>query len=116
MSQTSRARAQALDILFHTPGAFPFHANGSVSISAERKSGSGMAKVFLESFDIISGFQAVNRKGMPEIMELHISQADLLHDLLIVPINRLVCYKASELIGKHQVVLVANAAPRSFAH
>ena len=64
--------AETLDVVFHALCALPFHADGGVSVGSEREACGGVAQIFLHGFDVIPGFQAVDREGVAQIVEFHV--------------------------------------------
>ena len=102
----SAVLAETLDVVFHALCALPLHADGGVGVGSERKACGGVTQIFLHGFDVIPGFQAVDREGVAQIVELHVLQADLFHDRLVVAVHRLIRHEAPELVGEDQIVRV----------
>ncbi len=58
----SAVRAEALDVVFHALCALPLHADGGVGVGSEREACGGVTQIFLHRFDVVPGFQAVDRE------------------------------------------------------
>ena len=105
----SAVRAEALDVVFHALCALPLHADGGVGVGSEREACGGVTQIFLHRFDVVPGFQAVDREGVAQIVEFHVLQADLFHDRLVVTVHRLIRHETPELVGEHQIVRVLES-------
>ena len=66
MDASARIGTKAFDILPHAIGTLFFHTWRGVRVGAEREGRGGMTEIFLYSLDVVSGTEAVHRKGMAE--------------------------------------------------
>ena len=68
--------------LLHSGCAGLFHLFGDMAIDIQGESGGGVSKVFLDGFDIVTGLDAGNCIGVPQIMETGFWTTDFLSNFL----------------------------------
>ena len=107
---------QAFDVLLHPVCAGFLHLVCCVGVDVQRKRRCGVAEVFLYGFDVVSVFDGSNCVAVSEIVKAHIFHANRFDDALEAVIDGAMSQKASQRIGKHQIVFVVPRKARILSH
>ena len=87
--------------VFHTVSAFASHVICYVSIDIKGKGGSGVSKILLNGFNIVSALNGCNGVGVAQVVESGIRATDTGNNTLESIIGRSVRQETTQLVGEY---------------